>query len=184
MYNTLGLNDCPELIWKKVTVAGVKKESGADRVHLNGPRYWVIDGLKNSTLINPTTKTICGLQLREAGVLHIGLLDLLESKTSYHELKVARKTTWVYDASKPVYELISPAGKVFVMQSYSVQQAPQTEESLAQLATKLKLPQGWQFKTGILKKIELLQAINNQATVVQDNLLNTYQLATHDFLGT
>lgn len=90
---------------------------------------------------------------------------------------------WIYDAGKPVYELIDPKGNVFVMQSYSVQKEPQTEQSLTQLGSKLKLPTQWRFKTGILKKAGTVQAIDNMAVVVQDDFLNTYQKATHDLLA-
>ncbi len=181
VYNTWGLNDCPEEKWEKMTLAKVKKETGARFVHLNGPRYWVIDGFKNSNLINPTTKTIADIQMREAGVLHLSLLDLLKSKP-YRQHIVDRQTTWIYQAGKPVYELIDPKGNVFVMQSYSVAKQPQTNDSLAQLGPKLARPVGWQFKTGVLKKSEDLNAVNNRAVVIQDNFLNTYQMATHDFL--
>ncbi len=184
VYNTWGLNDCPAKIWNQITVDCVKKEMDTTLARLNGPRYWVIDGFENTTLINPKTKTICGLMLREAGILNINLSELLKSKSHYKQRAVTRTTTWIYQANKPVYELIDPTGTVFVMQSYSVQQTPQTEASLSQLGTQLELPDGWQFKTGVLKKTELLKAINNQAIVIQDNFLNTYQMATHDFLNT
>ncbi len=182
VYNTIGLNDCPAKLWSKVTTANVKKETGASFVRLNGPRYWVIDGFKHSTFINPTTKTLSGLPMREAGMLHINMLDALKSKSFFQQRKVTRHTTWVYQAGKAVYELIDPKGHVFVMQSYSVQTYPQTEHSLSLLGGKLQLPKDWQFKTGILKKPETLLATNNKAIVVQDNFFNTYQMATHDFL--
>jgi hypothetical protein len=182
VYNTLGLNDCPENIWDKITIEEVKKETDSSFVHLNGPRYWVIDGLKNSSLVSTTVKTIANLKMREAGVLHIRMLDLVRTKVAFKTRTVARKTTWLYDADKPVYELIDPQGTVFVMQSYSIQTTPQTLESLSQLGSMLKLPKGWQFKTGMLKKLEKLEAINEKAIVIQDDFLNTYQQATHDFL--
>ncbi|WP_454785266.1 hypothetical protein [Legionella sp. WA2024007413] len=181
VYNTIGLNDCPQKIWDKITPESVKKETGSTHVHLNGPRYWMIDGMQNSNLVNTHVKTFNGLTMREAGILHIPLKDLL-LEAPYRPLKVARKTTWIYEAGKPVYELIDPKGHVFVMQSYSVQKMPQTEQSLSQLSTKLKLPAKWQFKTGTLKKTETVQAIKDMAVVVQDNFLNTYQQATHDLL--
>lgn len=182
VYNTIGLNDCPEKLWSHITVKRVKEETKAPHVHLNGPRYWVIDGMTNSNLVNPTIKTFGGIKMREAGVLHISLFTLLKSNTFYKPHTIARHTTWVYNAKKPVYELIDPTGKVYVMQSYSEQIHPQTTSSLVKLGKNLQLPKGWQFKTGILKKTEMLKAINNEATVIQDNFLNTYQLATHDFL--
>jgi hypothetical protein len=183
VYNTIGLNHCPEKIWDKITPVEVKRETGSAQVHLNGPRYWVIDGLKNSNLVNPNIKTFNGLTMREAGILHVNLLELFKSGAPYKQHQVARQTIWVYDAGKPVYELIDPKGNVYVMQSYSIQKMPQTEQSLTALASKLKLPKKWQFKTGILKKSDTVLAINNMAVVVQDNFLNTYQQATHDLLA-
>ena len=182
VYNTWGLNDCPEKIWDQITVERVKAQTKAHFVHLNGPRYWVIDGFKNSKLINSTTEDISGLKLREAGILHIRLIDLVKSQQPYKEHIVDRTTTWVYDAGKPIYELISPKGTVYVMQSFSIQKHPQSLSSLDRLATDLKLPKGWIFKAGIVKKSEALKAINNKAIVVQDDFLNTYQMATHDYL--
>ena len=182
VYNTWGLNGCPEGLWRKETVASVKKETSVKAVHLNGPRYWVIDGFTRSNLLNPTVKSIGGIPMREAGVLHLSVFDLLQSKSSYQEHKVDRQTTLIYQAGKPVYELIDPKGNVFVMQSYSVELSKQTQATLSNLASKLKLPSGWRFKTGTLKQTERLQAIRNVAVVVQDDLLNTYQMATHDFL--
>lgn len=183
VYNTIGLNKCPEKLWDKITPKDVKKETGSAHVHLNGPRYWVIDGLENSALVNPTVKTFNGLAMREAGVLHVSLLELFKADAPYKQHQVARKTIWTYKAGKPVYELIDPKGNVYVMQSYSIQKMPQTEQSLAELASKLKLPKKWQFKTGVLKKSDTVAATNNMAVVVQDNFLNTYQQATHDLLA-
>ncbi|CAM2951855.1 hypothetical protein LEAN103870_10500 [Legionella anisa] len=182
VYNTIGLNDCPQNIWAKITPKDVEKATGSTHVHLNGPRYWTIDGMKNSELVNPDVMTFNGLAMREAGILRIRIKDVLLA-VPYKLREVARTTTWVYDAGKPVYELIDPKGNVFVMQSYSVQKVPQTEQSLAQLGAKLKLPAHWQFKTGVLKKTSTVQAIDNMAVVVQDDFLNTYQKATHDLLA-
>jgi hypothetical protein len=181
VYNTWGLNQCPEEKWRELTTEGIKKETNAAMVRLNGPRYWVIDGFKNTQLINKTVKLFGGISMRKAGVLHIEITTLLEPRY-YRTHEVNRKTTWVYQENKPVYELIDPKGAVYVMQSYSVELHPQTLESLSQLDQQLQLPQGWHFKTGILKKTELLAAADAKAIVVQDNYLNTYQRATHDFL--
>ena len=183
VYNSWGLNDCPAAQWDKISSAQVKKESGATFVHLNGPRYWVIDGFKNTTLINPSIKTFNGLSMSEAGVLHIKLTNLVRASSPYYKHQVKRQTTWIYEAGKPVYELINPNGEVFVMQSYSIQKSPQTQGSLTQLGAALKLPKGWIFKTGTLKKSAAILAINNLAIIVQDSFENTYQQAPHDLLN-
>ncbi|BCA93788.1 hypothetical protein TUM19329_01490 [Legionella antarctica] len=182
IYNTLGLNNCPANLWDKLTVAQVKQETDFSFVHLNGPRFWVVDGFNHSNRINPVMKTIQGLSMREAGELNIRWADLLKSSFPYYQHAVTRHTNWFYDSGKPVYELIDTHGEVFVMQSYSTQKSLQTEQSLTKLGTTLKLPKGWIFKTGILKKAESIQTVNNLAIIVQDNLENTYQKASHDLL--
>jgi len=182
VYNTWGLNKCPEDQWRALTIAEVKKETKAPRVHLNGPRYWVIDGFKNTKLINPTIKVIGDISMREAGIVHMRIMTLLKPNKYYTTHKVDRETTWIYQANKPIYELIDPKGNVYVMQSYSIELYPQTLESLSQLDNNLDLPKGWHFKTGVLKKAQNLIAPDAKAIVVQDNYLNTYQRAPHDFL--
>lgn len=185
VYNTFGLNDCPQSVWKKVNIAQVKKEVGSSFVHLNGPRYWVIDGFEHSSLVNSTPKILGGIAMREAGILHLSAYDLLRAKSGshYQQWKVERQTTWIYEPGKPIYELIDPEGNVFVMQSYSIQKHPQTQAALSSLASKLSLPAGWQFKSGNIKKREAIHTTNNIAIVVQDDFLNTYQMAAHDFLA-
>ena len=183
VYNTWGLNDCPPSLWSKITEVEVKKETNAGFVHLNGPRYWTIDGFKKTELINPTTKTIAALQFREAGILKLNLADLVKSIKPYEERKVKRETTWIYQAGKPIFVLIDPKGQVFVMQSYSDQKIQQTPASLANLGQQLKLPKGWAFKTMTLDENKTVKAVDNLAVVIQDDNLNTYQLAAKDFLA-
>jgi hypothetical protein len=181
VYNTIGLNSCPANQWNKVTVEKIKKETGVLFVHLNGPRYWVIDGLQNSKLINPKIKILGGIAMREAGVLKLRLLDLWLGQRPYQRREVHRETTWVYQAGKPVYEIVDSEGNVFVMQSYSTQKAQQTEESLWNLGSKLHLPQGWSFRTRILQQEAHLKAINQRAVIIQDEFWNTYQQAIPPF---
>ena len=182
VYNTAMLNDCPKNLWDKLTVDNIKKETGSYFIYLNGPRYWVFDGFKHAQLVDKKIRILGGIAMREAGVLHLSLMDMIKGAEPYRLHNVDRKTTWIYNAGKPIYELISPDHQVYVMQSYSTQQIPQTEADLSDLASKLKLPAGWRFRAGILQQDTFLTAINNKAVVIQDNLLNTYQLATHDFL--
>jgi hypothetical protein len=183
IYNTLGLNNCPQQSWGKIDAAKIKKETDASSVHLNGPRYWVIDGYKQAALNKAKLKTMGGLTMREAGVLNIRMINLLKASSPYYKHEIVRPITWIYHPDKPVYELIDGNGEVFVMQSYSTQKTAQTEKSLAELGRKLKLPKGWKFKTGVIKNEKVIKTINNMAIVVQDNFNNTYQKATEDFLS-
>ena len=77
-----------------------------------------------------------------------------------------------------MFQLIDDKGNVYFMQSYSLEKdTSQTAQSLAQLGTVLALPSGWAFRNVVLKADYNLTALNNMATVTQDDLLNTYQLA-------
>ena len=186
VYNTLGLNQCPEHAWKRLTSDSIRKQRDVRFVYLNGPRHWVIDGLKNSKLRNTKVEDFDGLQAREAGRVKLSIWDLLsKSKRSYTQRTVDRSTTWVYSAHQPVYALIDAEGSVYVMQSYSLERQPQTLENLSSLGTALKkLPTGWRFCTGILPKTRDLVAVDGKAVVVQDEFLNTYQLQVDpDFLN-
>ena len=128
--------------------------------------------------------SICGAQaadrsnMREAGTLEVKLKDARSFGKPYVIHDVARKTIWVFKAGRPVYQLISPDGAVYFMQSYSVQKEPQSMDSLANLGSKLSLPKGWSFRTATLTKDYQLKAVDGMAYVVQDDLENTYQKST------
>ncbi|HBI21309.1 MAG TPA: hypothetical protein DDY37_01765 [Legionella sp.] len=183
VYTTIGLNDCPDAAWEKITTTSIKQVTGSYFVHLNGPRFFLMNGVRHTAFVDRNIVTLGGLEMREAGVLHLSLIDLMRGAAPYREHAVDRQTTWVYKVGYPVYELLGPQGQVFVMQSYSIEKSPLTEAQLAGLGDVLTLPHGWHFRTGVLKKDHYLTAIDNKAVVIQDNLLNTYQLATNDFLG-
>ncbi len=181
VYNTLGLNHCPEKLWRTVSKKQIKKENDADFVALNGPRYFMMDAIKNASLVSKKVKFFNGISMRLAGVLHIKMLELINTR-AYQRHEVERHTTWVYAAHKPIYELIDDKGRAYVLQSYSVQYSPQTVKSLATLDRRLKLPRGWHFRTGLLKKTSEVVAVDNKAIVIQDAYRNTYQLAARDLL--
>jgi hypothetical protein len=82
--------------------------------------------------------------------LWTGLLAQLEIKerpkrTPYTENTVDNH--YVYERGKNVYEPVSPAGRVYVMQSYS-QETDKTlnERGLQALASRLNLPKSWQYR--------------------------------------
>lgn len=183
VYSSIGLNNCPEDLWMKIDKKKIKKDIGKQFIYLNGPRYFAMDSSINNDGSNNSIKSFGGIQMREVGVVKLTFKDLLKGFRPYVEHAVSRKTIWVYKKGRPVFELISPNKKVFVMQSYSMEMATLLEGNLPKLGASLRIPNGWKFKTGILKKDMSLESINNKAIVTQDNLKNTYQLATSDFLA-
>jgi hypothetical protein len=176
VWNTFGLNDCPDEAWRALTVAGVKTELGKTVVVLNGPRYWLISAFENSTFIDPTVRKIGGIEMRVAGRISVPLSTATGAKP-YVDRSVERNTTFVFRAGVMVYELVDPTGRIFDMQSYSVQTTPQTEASLATLGDRLTLPTGWSFRARTLTEDLRVTAVSGVATIVTDDFGNTYQLS-------
>jgi hypothetical protein len=77
-----------------------------------------------------------------------------------------------------VFELVAPGGDTYVMQSYAQIKDPKlTIGRLDSLGRRLKLPLGWRYRTRKLRHALVLTA-KGKATILQDELQNTYQLAT------
>ena len=182
VYNTMGLNHCPQRRWEALTTAQVKQETQSFIAILNGPRYWTMDSIQNKRFVKPEKKVFGGIPMRKAAYVQMSPLDLLRGARPYHTRQVDRDTIFTYDAGKRVYELVDPEGHVYVMQSYSLEKEEQTELNLVALGSKLKLPRGWHYKTGYLAKTMMLKTQDKKAVVIQDDLMNTYQRAAYDFL--
>jgi hypothetical protein len=176
VYTTFGLGDCDDAAWSAVDATKVATEQGVTKALLNGPRYWTLDRFVSAAFVDLTPRTIGGLAMRHAGSIDAPLSALSSlSAAPYTANTVRRNTTVQLDAGKAVYELVGPGGKVYDMQSYSVQKAAQAEADLTNLGARLALPPGWAYRTRTLTAPLQITAIGGLATVVQDDLGNTYQ---------
>jgi hypothetical protein len=101
---------------------------------------------------------------------------LLKGKAKpYTENPVARTSVFRYMKGRNVYELVSPEGAVYAMQSFSMQVDPkQTISSLPSLGSRLHLPQGWSFRV-VKPEADLTLEAKGRALVLQDDLENSYQ---------
>jgi hypothetical protein len=174
VYTTAGLSDCPQAEWAKLDEATLKAETKAALVKLNGPRYWMIDSLQSSMLLDPTPRSFGGIEMRQAGALDFPLAEAQQQQTPYTTHTITRDSRFTFGAGKPVFELVDDAGHVYTMQSYSAQKVAQTEATLGALGGSLSLPSGWSFRTRTLEADVVVQAADKQATVVQDENENTY----------
>jgi hypothetical protein len=177
VYNTFGLNDCPEAAWSAVDPSKVQAQLGASSIRMNGPRRWIIDRFTNSAWLDPTQVELGGLAMRKAGQLVLPLSEATTAGSAYVTHTIERNTTYVFDAGKDVFELHDPMGRVFVMQSFSLEHEALTEADLPGLAAKITLPSGWTFQARTLTEALEVTAVDGTATVVQDDLADTYQLA-------
>jgi haloalkane dehalogenase len=177
VYNTVGLNDCPSDAWQALDSTAIQQQFNARAVVMNGPRYFMMD---QNSLNNPDTTVVAfgDIQMRRVAVLQLPVSSVLGGihRQPYTENTVNRETEYVFKAGQTVYELVSPDNQVYVMQSYSqIVDASLTEADLNTLADRLNLPEGWQYRVRTLDVDYVVRSMDGTATVIQDELENTYQ---------
>jgi len=176
VYNTTGLNDCPPATWRSLDAPGLASEFGVLAVYLNGPRFWTLDQI--AARAGGDIVSFGGLAARRVAELLIPRdLDLTARPGGryYRDLTIRRETEWIFAAGRPVYELLTPDGKTYVMQAYShIVDDSLTGDSLPGLGDRLHLPDGWGYRARTPDRDLTLRAVGGQAHVLQDELQNTY----------
>ena len=175
VYGTQMLNDCPQELWETLDADAIAKDMGAVFVKLNGPRYWLLDGLGSKVaVVDPVFRDFNGIKMRRIATIPLGA-DFAAG--AYVVRNVNRGAVFFFDAGKTVYELVDPDGRAFVMQARCVGvDSGMTEESLANLGERLALPEGWSYRTRVLGSELVIDTSATLATVVQDEFENTYTL--------
>lgn len=175
VYGTQMLNDCPQEIWSTLDADEIAKDLGAVMVKLNGPRHWVLDGLGTKVqVVEPIFRDFNGMQMRRIAEVDLGNEPAQVPYTVRH---VNRGAVFFFDAGSRVYELVNADGLVYVMQALCIGVDPTlTEDQLPALGSRLNLPEGWTFRTRILDEELIVDTTATVATVVQDELENTYTL--------
>jgi hypothetical protein len=175
VYGTQMLNDCPQHLWEKLDAAAIAKELGAVLVKLNGPRKWVLDGLGTKVApVEPVLREFGGIMFRRIATIHLGDKP---GAGPYKENKINRGAVFFFDAGKPVYELVNPEGKAYVMQALCMGvDASMSEASLPSLGSRLSLPAGWTYRSRVLEQELVVDTTASLATVLQDEFENSYTL--------
>ncbi|MCX6512219.1 MAG: hypothetical protein NT160_03965 [Actinobacteria bacterium] len=175
VFGTQLLNDCPPELWDPLNAADIAADMGALVVKLNGPRYWLVDGFGTKVeVVEPVMREFSGLLMRRIAVLDLGTNP---SQVSYIDRKVNRGAIFFLDAGKPVYELVNPDGLAYVMQAYCTGvDSALSQADLPTLGERLALPEGWTYRTRILDEEMVIDTSATLATVLQDELENSYTL--------
>ncbi|WP_215391592.1 hypothetical protein [Polynucleobacter sp. VK25] len=176
VFNTQGLNLCPESQWKILDKESITKTFDASFVLLNGPRYWTMDEIQAAgSTINDVKESFGGIEMNLRATVRLSLLKQFMGSKKYTPNEINRTTNFIYRAGSAVYELTSPGGDVYVMQSYSQIVNPSLNmKDLPVLSEQLKLPAGWTYRSRVLDQ-DLSLIANGVAYVLQDNLSNSYQ---------
>jgi hypothetical protein len=171
VWNTIGFSFCPAAQWNALDPAAIAAARGDTAVVLNGPRYWLMDAASGRT---GGSQVFGGLRFRQVATIPIRTPEEL-AQTPYTEHTIVRRNTWRWNKGRTIYELHAPGGATYVMQAYSQIKDPnETIADLPGLGSKLQLPAGWRYSTRRLSR-DLVLAAHGTATVVQDELQNTYQ---------
>lgn len=179
VYNSVTCNELPKEPWDKLDAEKMAKDYGAKTVILNGPRYWLINKMegrgksRSGKVVN-----FGGIEMRLVATLNSNIFSGTVGDKIYTENEVKRETTYHYYKDNMVYELTSPKGEVYRMQSYTqMKDSALTIEQLENLGDRLDLPEGWSYKAKILKQNSAMAA-NGIAYVINDELGNSYQKIT------
>ncbi|MGD0085205.1 MAG: hypothetical protein ABSD78_18750 [Acidimicrobiales bacterium] len=173
VWNTMGFNDCPPTEFAELDARAIAAERCALVALKNGPRHWVLDAIEAQMRETAPTTKFGTLEMFLAATVDFGSTP--PSPIAYTERSVARDTVFEWAAGTPLYQLTSPDGKVYVMQAIALYVDPsQTLDSLKSLADRLELPDGWTFATHVADRPLRLLSTEGVATVLQDELANTY----------
>jgi hypothetical protein len=175
VWNTIGLNACPAAQWDAFEAGPLATELGDTAVVLNGPRHFLMDSV--SVPSKGVERSFHGMRMREVATIAIKRAADL-AQVPYTDRTIKRDNTWRWKKGRTVFELIAPGGDIYVMQSYAQIKDPTLAlDKLPSLGRRLNLPPGWRYRTRRLDRALALSA-NGGATITQDELQNTYQLAT------
>lgn len=171
VWNTIGLNDCPPEWWDGLDASAIAAERDDTAVILNGPRHFLMDA---ATADAGRTHSFVGVRLRKVATIPIHSSEELVQEP-YTERTIERRNTWTWNAGRRVFELLAPDGSTYLMQSYSQMRDPDlTIAALPALGSRLDLPQGWSYRSRRLRR-DLTLTARGTATIIQDDLLDTYQ---------
>jgi hypothetical protein len=175
VWNTIGLNKCPATWWNAFDAGDLAQELGASAVVLNGPRHFLMDSV--TVPRTGRVRSFHGQKLRRVAAIPIHTAAEL-AQVPYTDRVVDRDNTWRWQRGRRIYELVAPGGDVYVMQAYAQIKDPNLSiGKLRSLGRGLELPAGWRYRSRVLRR-PLSIGAGGHATIVQDELQNTYQLAT------
>jgi hypothetical protein len=186
-YNSLGVvDDVPDeefdARFRALDPEALRQEYGGDATRFNGPRRFLADRMTGEAFDGGKLSMLGPIPMYVYGVFVVPDFDAFVAgkQVPYHETVSRRTTTWFFDAGTEVYELVSPTGSVYVMQSASLRVDPDnTVDRLPTLGERLSLPEGWTYRARTLEE-DLVMAVtfddDPPNMIVLDELEDNYQL--------
>ncbi len=193
VYNTTGLNgadnssdSAPKSLVDRLDPRKIAKQYQALVATTSPPRYWTIDWLVDRV---GAVRNFGGLDAAWMGNSQAPASELSAKPASakaasakpasqaYRAAFVARTSIEGFKKGSQAYLLDDPKGRTWAMVSYTDKDIPGlTIDKLDSLGDVLKLPQGWKFRTAVLKKELVLEPKGGSAGLIQDDKENVYDL--------
>ncbi|MCB1288516.1 MAG: hypothetical protein KDB47_12630 [Mycobacterium sp.] len=173
VYNTFPLNDCPAELWDALDAQALAEENGAAAALLNGPRYWLMSSIEKDAGEVQETASFGGIDMIRQATVKLSSMN----PAPYSVNVVDRRARFTFDAGRPVFELLDPDGRRWVMQTWSqTVDKSLTLEDLHGLGSRLSLPDGWRFQTRTLDTPLVIDTTARDAHVLGDDFANSYSL--------
>lgn len=167
IYNSLEKSDGPPELWDPLTEEQAAAELGVSTVIKNGPNWWASDQATLRFSIDEVT--VSDITYRWAADVPAFLAKAGKLEPPFYTVVAANKEgSLFYEAGKPVYELVSPDGDNFIMQSGKY--GPSEWETLGD---RLDVADGWEWRVRTLEE-DLTTTLDGKVPVVMDNLKNVY----------
>lgn len=181
VYNTTGLNQCPEDLFNSLDANALAKHAGADFGWKNPRRFWMMDHLSVNLAGEPAQFDGLAFNLVARMQMPANFTPAAgQAALAYAPGQIHRVSRYEYVSGLPVFLMRSPEGITWVMQTYTNHLAADlTEADLPNLADRLTLAEGWQFTSKTLDR-DLVLDTQGLAHIVADDLSNMYQGCTAD----
>ena len=173
VYNSLRFGNCPQELWAALDVSIIQEDfPDALGVQLNGPRYFLMQSMFSSPSQSAVSiHNFGGIRMSKVTTMMVNSA----ARNGYAPTTVNRQNTWRFKAGNRVHELIDAEGNIYTMQSFArIVDEDLSYDDLETLADRLSVPEGWRYRIRMLDEDLDVQAIDT-ATIIQDELKNTYQ---------
>ena len=173
VYNSFGLNDCPAELWSALDAKEIAAENGAATALLDGPRYWLMNEIEKPNQGPRIIKNFGGIEM----ALQAQTLLPALNPAPYTANQVHRHSVSSFDVGEEVYELLDPALRRWVMQTWSqIVDTDLSRADLSDLGERLNLPDGWTYQTRTLTSPLRIDTTTHAAQVLHDDMTNSYSL--------
>lgn len=166
VFNSTGLSDCDAQIWNFMDLDGLAAQFGYNSLTQNGPQYWAMDIL---TLNGGEPVNIGGIEMRYGATIPPSNGGV----PPYTPFNPEKIQFMVYEAGKPVYELVDPSGNTYVLQGRKQWVQYSSLPTLGDQMT--QLPDSWSYQSRILDADLILNLTEDTAnTSVVDEFGQVY----------